>query len=109
MSGSGYGGSAGSPQPSQATDCARYTKETILSSPQPAVIGKLRPNEQLEVAFESQTDQRVIVAKTGSDEIAGSITGEGRLRTCMIEGHQYVAIVQSVNGGACRVQIRIKA
>lgn len=110
MSGSsGYVGPVGSSPSGQPTDCLRYTKETVLSSPQPDVIGKLRVDDQLEIVFDDLVEQRVIVAKTSSNEIAGSITGEGRLRTCMIEGHPYVAIVRSVSGGACKVQIRIKA
>jgi hypothetical protein len=109
MSGSsGYSGPPAS-LPADNADCARYVKETVLSSPKPAIIAGLRSGDELTVEFDSPPNDRVIVATTTADGIAGSITGEGRLRDCMIKGYRYVAIVQSVSGGACRVQIRSKA
>jgi hypothetical protein len=109
MSGSsGYPTSAASTSTGQP-DCARYVSETVLSSPIPAVIRDLRNGEQLDIEFDSPPNDRIIIAKTTGGQNAGSITGDSRLRTCMVNGYRYVAIVQFVNGGACKVQIRLKA
>jgi hypothetical protein len=108
MSGSS-GGFSPNPGRLGGTDCTRLAKELILSSPQPQVIRSLRQGEILEIDFDAPPGDKVIVAKTQRGQIAGSVTGEQRLRTCMIEGYRYVAEVLSVSGGACRVQIRYRS
>jgi hypothetical protein len=107
MSGSsGYPGSS-APASTDQPNCTRYVSETVLSSPAPAIITGLRQGDRLHIEFDSPPNERIIIARTDDGQIAGSITGDSRLRACMVGGYRYVAIVQSVSGGACKVQIRI--
>lgn len=105
MSGGGSGGGGGIPDP--PSDCARFTKDVVLSSPDPAVLPTLTSGQILKLEFEPDSNQRVIQAVTAADLVAGSVTGETSLRNCMVEGHQYVAEVLGVQGGSCRVRIRV--
>jgi len=107
MSGGGSGGGGGGGIPDPPSDCARFTKEVVLSSPNPAVLPALTVGEILVLQFEPTSNQRVIQAVTDAGIVAGSVTGEAGLRTCMIEGHDYVAEVLGVQGGSCRVRIRV--
>jgi hypothetical protein len=84
------------------------TKEVILSSPDPAVISTLSVGTFLILAFESGSDNRVILAVTSDGRIAGSVTGEAGLRSCMLDGFEYVAEVLSIHGGSCKIRIRAK-
>lgn len=107
MSGGGSSGGGGGWTPDPPSDCARFTKEVVLSSPDPAVLPTLKTDQVLNLRFEPDSNQRVIQAVTASDLVAGSVTGETSLRNCMVEGHQYVAVILGVQGGSCRVRIRV--
>jgi hypothetical protein len=52
--------------------------------------------------------QNVIEAIDASGNVAGSITGQPRLRDCLKQGYQYIAEVLSINKGACEVQVRAR-
>lgn len=106
MSGGGSGGGGGG-IPDPPSDCARFTKEVVLSSPNPAVLPTLEISQILALQFEPDSNNRVIQAVTDANSVAGSVTGETSLRNCMVEGHQYVAEVLKVQGGSCRVRIRV--
>lgn len=108
MSGGGSGGGGFGGIPDSPNDCARFVKETILNSPNPEVIPELQVGQILLVKFDPESGQRVIQAVTSAESVAGSITGEPGLRNCMIEGYEYVAEVVSVQGGSCKVKIRVK-
>lgn len=107
MSGGGSGGGGGGGIPDPPSDCARFTKEVVLSSPDPAVISTLANGQILALGFEPESNQRVIQAVTSDSEVAGSVTGEPSLRNCMVEGFNYVAEVLEIRGGSCRVRIRV--
>ena len=106
-SGSGGGGERGG-TPEAPSDCARFAKDVILSSPVPVVISTLNVGDILTLNFEPDTNQRVIQAVTANGRVAGSVTGEPRLRDCMSQSFEYIAEVLSIQGGACRVKVRVK-
>jgi len=101
-SGGGYGGGGGGEQPS----CDTLVIRTSLSSPKPAVVGKLREKEVLKIVQEGATGP--VVAKTADGKTAGSITSGQllRLMQCIDEGYTYVAIVKAIDKGKVDVEVR---
>jgi len=108
MSGSDGGGGGGPAQPGPV-DCDDLVFPTILNSPKVSVISKLRAKDVLRLNLAGPAGPVVAVTKEG--ETAGSIT-EPRLVDlirCMNTGHKYIALVLSIDAGACRVQVRPEA
>lgn len=106
MSGSGGGGWANEPT---VDTCATLREITTLNSPQKAVINLLSVGSLLDVILSMQGKAAVVQALYES-QVAGTITSSiiQKLAECINEGHQYVAEVIDLKGGACRVRIRAK-
>jgi hypothetical protein len=107
MSGHGNGGGGGGGVPDGPRDCATLIFTATLNSPDPAVIATLKPAEVLDVVLDQGPPLRVL-ANTRNAHTAGSITSSqvGSLVGCIKQGYAYVAVVTSINGGACDVQVR---
>jgi hypothetical protein len=99
-SGGGGGGAGGTP-----SACV-FVENTLLNSPNQAVIQTLAPGAVLKVELELGPPVRV-VAKAPSGQIAGSLTGAKlpQLIECMKAGVDYQAQVTSIRGG--RVDVRV--
>ena len=106
MSGSGGGG--GWSEPSQDS-CEKLTSETTLTSPVRSVIEQLSKGVLLDVNVTDSGGTRVVQALYNGT-VAGSITSTiiQKIAECIENGHTYVAEVLSVQGGACRVRVRIR-
>lgn len=101
MSGSS-GGGGGAPDYESPCDSLRF--EAQLTSPQPAVVSRLKPGDLLDVRVVNMKGQIVVqVLKDG--EAAGGLAGPDatRLRNCIEKGHDYKAKVWTINGGQVRV------
>jgi len=108
MSGTGGRGGGGPVQP-DPVDCDDLVFSTTLNSPKVSVISKLKAKDVLRLTLAGPRGP--VVAVTSEGETAGSIT-EPRLVDlirCMSEGHKYIALVLSIDAGACRVQVRPEA
>lgn len=104
------GPSSGPPSPrGREPDCANIFEETVLNSPNPSVISKLKPEDMLELNVQRTGKSLVLVALRGAD-IAGTITSTllAKIIDCIDNGFEYIAIVKTIRGGACTVQIRPK-
>lgn len=106
MSGSGGGGPW---TPPNGDSCERLTSETTLTSPDRAVISRLKDGDSLDVTVDN-SGARPVVRAMYKGQVAGSITSSiiQRLVECIDEGHQYVADVISVQGGTCRVRVHAR-
>lgn len=98
---SGAGGSGGTAQ-----DCTNIFERTTLASPVPAVLALLRSSSVL--TLQAQSPQGPLLATIADGRVAGSITSASlvRLLRCIAEGYGFVAIVLTVSGGKCDVEIR---
>jgi len=105
MSGSGGGGGGGGGT-GGPTPCSDLKFETSLSSPQSAVVSTINVGDILDVVAKSATGPAL--AKTESEEVAGSITAGQLLRLleCLAEGNPFEAEVLGVSGGDVRVEVR---
>ena len=105
MSGSGGGGWVDPTQDS----CEKLTSETTLTSPVREVIEHLAIGVLLDVRVDSVGSSPIIRA-LHIGNVAGSITSTiiQKIAECIDKGHIYVAEVLSVQGGACRVRVRIR-
>ena len=105
MSGSGGGSWS---EPTQ-DPCEKLTSETTLTSPVRNVIAQLTKGTLLDVEVNDSGGTRVVRA-VYKGQVAGSITSSiiQKIAECIENGHKYVAEVLSVQGGACRVRVRIR-
>lgn len=103
MSGSGGGGGTGG---TPVSDCASIIRQTTLNSPNPNVLKQLKPKDHLLVALGPEGDR--IEAQNQQGDVAGSITftGVSALKRCLEEGWSFFAIVLSIDGGDCRIEVR---
>lgn len=104
---SGSGGGTWIDQPGDS--CATLSQQTTLNSPNRAVLAQLTNGAELEVSV-NKSGKAVTVEALFNGQVAGTITSSiiQRLAECMENGYQYVAEVIDVQGGACRVHIRLK-
>ncbi len=104
---SGSGGGTWIDQPGDS--CETLSQQTTLNSPNRAILSQLSKGTVLDVSV-NKTGKAVTVEALFNGQVAGTITSSiiQRLAECMEKGHQYVAEVIDVQGGACRVQIRVK-
>lgn len=108
MSGSGSSdGEYGSGGAVSAVPCANLFVQTVLTSPNPSVIGTLQVGDVLDLKVMPPGS---LVAVTNSGAIAGSIVSANlsQLIVCIQSGTQFIALVLSILGGACDVQVRPK-
>lgn len=105
-SGGGVGGEGGIP-PVPNIDCMRIMEKTILNSPVPEVVSTLKTGDILKVSLR----ERSLVAVTENNAVAGALTPPllPRIVECINEGYEYIAIVQTVSGGRCIVEIRLRS
>lgn len=103
MSGSGGGGGGGFDN----TDCSSLQLRTTLSSPKSAVLKTLKKNDQLIVELQKRSGKPIVVARTDKGQEAGSITSSGlaKLIECLQQNHPFKAVVVSVDGGGCVVDV----
>lgn len=104
---SGSGGGTWIDQPGDS--CATLSQQTTLNSPNRMVLSQVTKGSVLEVTV-NKTGKAVTVEALFNGQVAGTITSSiiQSLAECMEKGYQYVAEVIEVQGGACRVHIRVK-
>lgn len=114
MSGGGGGGGptgGGLPpgEPGPELDCAVLHDRTILSSPVPSVLSKLKKDDVLSLHLSDPKGPLLVVTDEG--EIAGSITSPKmvQLILCIEAGFSFIVIIQDIQGGRCDVLVRPEA
>ncbi len=94
------GGGGGQPD-----DCSSIDVNVVLQSPQPAVVTTLRKGDLLRVQLTSGGPPILAVTQQGA--AAGAIIPPDirKLVDCLNKGHDFVAEVLQVTGGAVRVRV----
>ncbi|NJD90724.1 MAG: hypothetical protein FIA91_04285 [Geobacter sp.] len=109
MSGGDYSG--GGYDPEVEVSCSMLIDNTVLNSPKPEVIAKLKVDDVLDLQLIPSGAAKVLTAVTIQGEVAGSITSSllSKIIRCIeVEHFSYVAIVKDISGGRCEVIIRPK-
>lgn len=107
-SGGGSGGSSGGGGSGCVGNiCSSLFERIILSSPVPEVIAKLKQGSVLQIEL---IDQGRILVAIFHGERAGSIISPKLIEfiECIQTGFEYIAIVDSIDGGQCQTTIRPK-
>ena len=94
-------------QSGDGSDPCDIHEDTVLNSPNQAIVSTLRVNDVLNVEYEIGPPRRLLVKS--QNKIAGSITSTSHVRiiNCIRnEQRQYEAIVRSIAGGHCTVRIQ---
>jgi hypothetical protein len=104
MSGGGGSGYVGGGS-SAGTSC-NIVEAVPLNSPKASVISKLKVGDELDVVLQVKS----LIARAQSHGAAGSLTPKSlaALIECIEKGHEYIAKVIKLSGGACEVEIRPK-
>ena len=104
---SGSGGGTWVDQPGDS--CATLSQQTTLNSPNRTVLSQVAKGSVLDVTV-NKTGKAVTIEALFNGQVAGTITSSiiQSLAECMEKGYEYVAEVIDVQGGACRVHIRVK-
>lgn len=106
MSGSGGGGGGGF-EPLE--NCADFVIDTQLSSPKPEVIADIQIGDKLDVTVQMAGGSSVVVILSHGKVAGGLASPEvGRLRECIRQGTEYVAVVTGKNEGQVRVRVNAK-
>jgi hypothetical protein len=98
------GGGVGS-GPSSSCDTLGF--DAALSSPDPAVVSKLKVDWILRIESRAAGGTKVAVAVIDG-RVVGTLTSPEAIRLidCMDEGHTYYASILEIKGGLCRIRIR---
>lgn len=88
--------------------CAALEIDTQVSSPKADVVRQLKKDDVLQVTLR-QENGAVIVSLLFKGQLVGGVASPllPRLRECMQQGTEYVAVVTAISGG--QVKIRIEA
>jgi len=105
MSGSGSGGRTPS---APSNPCDQLSFFSVITSPQPAVIGQLGVGAVLNVALQATPQTAIVVDYNGA--VAGALTGTKitNLISCLQNGYDFTAEVISIVGGKCTVRVKAK-
>jgi hypothetical protein len=105
---SGGGGGGGYDRPHDDSPCESFNMKTPLNSVDQAAAQGIKAGDLLGVA--TQGPKGPVVALNKKQGPVGAITGGslGRLLECIEAGFEFVAEVESVNGGNIVVRVRPK-
>jgi hypothetical protein len=104
-------GSQGGPATAVSTDiCERVYRGVSLSSPKRNILSKLKVGDRLNLEIRTYKDSFVVFAVTASGEDAGTVISSSNVQIikCIQQGYIYVAIVKTLDGGDCTLEIRMK-
>ena len=89
--------------------CDMLRFETTVNSVDRKVLREVKVKDELDIALNvAEGVKRVLIMRNG--DTLGSITTQlAKILGCLEEGFEFVAVVLSKDGGACRVRVQPKA
>ncbi|GGK71854.1 hypothetical protein GCM10011405_20080 [Rufibacter glacialis] len=85
--------------------CENLVIHTQLSSPKAAVLINVNKDDILELSLSSPTGPCLVFHR--EQEVGAIINADlKKIIDCMNQGHDYIAIVRSVEGGKCSLKIK---
>jgi hypothetical protein len=104
--GSGGGGLGGGFEPSgPPTPCEELKFTTSIASPQP-VASELEVDEVLTVVLVTGPPASINLERSSGETVGSLITRVAELLRCIQDGVQFVAVLESIDGGDMRVRVR---
>lgn len=92
------------PQPPR--DCTAVDFATQISSPKPAVVGRLNVGDVLDVEAQTYQERTVLVLTSQSEIVGGLASAQAaKILECIGDGHRFVADVESVTAGQVRIRV----
>lgn len=100
MGGGGYRGGGTSNQ------CEDINFETTLFSPVPAVLALIKKRDLLSIEY---TPPKGPLMAMYNRKLAGTIITKqaAQLIVCIQSGVEFIAVVKTISGGSCTVQIKV--
>lgn len=89
------------------TDCKNLVEKTVLNSPDPVVLAKLKEKDILKLVLRRPGGKKIVVAEW-KGAVAGSITFArlAQLIRCLEDNHKFVAEIMNVRSGRCEVLVK---
>ena len=90
-------------------DACDITEITTLSSPNPLVLSTLQVGVVLKIVLKPGPPRQLLAMRRS--DVAGAITSpkSPQIMQCIShEGRSYIAVVQTVRGGSCGVEVRLE-
>lgn len=108
MSGMGSGGRSGmGGAGGRSFDCATFSFETYIHSPQPQNIGNISVGEILEVVLAIMNGIQIVQIRKQDGTVVGGLVEKGpRVRECLKAGYIYTATVRDIQGAAVRIFVQ---
>ena len=103
MSGSGSGGGFGSGGSGGVVDCAEFSFETHIHSPDPQDVGQLAVGMVLSVVLDELDGIQVVQVRNGNSVVGGLVENGPKIRKCLSAGYSFSAIVRGISGAAVRI------
>jgi hypothetical protein len=90
-------------------ECRPYYRGVRLTSPKMDVLAGLQVNDTLDLLV-GEAKGRPVLFATHNGSVAGTVTSQsaGQIIRCIQEGHKYIAIIKSLDGGDCLLEIRME-
>jgi hypothetical protein len=105
----GSGGGSATGGVDLGNDCLKIYRGVRLSSPKSTVLSKLKVDDRLDLDVRKYKGSPILYAmKSGQDAgtvISLSVT---QIVKCIEQGYRYIAIVKTLDGGDCTLEIRME-
>lgn len=98
----------GNPGVPDGGKCPTILRDVNLISPDDSVLSKLTVNSQLNLEVIEISGKSSLRAFFNGKDAGGIVsTQAGQLIKCILDGHRYIAIVTSLDGGSCILEVRM--
>ena len=108
MTGSSSRGTSGGTGSTSRDYCSTLSFESIVNSPNPAVVQKISISTPLSVELRQSQGTEVVALLFGSDVLGGVAQNGERLKQCIQTGYEFQGQVRSINQGLVKVFIEPK-
>lgn len=88
--------------------CPTIIRDVNLISPDDSVLTKLTVGSKLDLGVIEVNGKSSLRASFNGEDAGGIVsTQAGQLIKCILDGHRYIAIVTSLDGGSCILEVRM--
>ena len=100
MSGRDSDGGFGSGSTGGVVDCADFSFETHIHSPDPQEVAVLSVGTVLSIVLDELDGIQVVQVRNGARIVGGLVENGPKIRKCLAAGYSFSAIVRSISGAA---------
>lgn len=93
-------------RPEPPRDCKAIDFITQVSSPKPAIVGRLNVGDVLDIEAHDYQGRTVLVLTSQAELVGGLASAQAaKILECIVDGHRFVADIESVTAGQVRIRV----